>query len=122
MNVIKKQKGLLIGLGVISLVASVLLLVFGIILTIKGASNLNQTGGILKLVFGILMILISCPIGFAGIKFVWVGSYMTATEGSIKMGNIAKEGGTINMRKCDKCGTELKDGETKCSNCGKLFE
>ena len=122
MNTIKKQKGLLLGLGVIALVASILLLVFGILLTVKGANNVNQTSGILKLVFGILMILLCFPIGFGGVRFVWVGAYMTATEGSIKMGNIAKEGDTVNMKKCDKCGTEIKEGETACSNCGKPNE
>lgn len=122
MNTIKKQKGALIGLGVFALVASILLIVFGVLLIVKGATNLEQTSGIVKLVVGIVMALISMPLCVCGIKMVWVGAYMTATTGSIKMGNIAKEGGTVNMKKCDKCGTELKDGETKCSNCGKLFE
>ena len=122
MNTIKKQKGLLIGLGIFALVASILLLVFGILLTVKGAGSTDTTKGIVKLIFGIIMIVLTFPVGFVGIKYVWVGCYMTATEGSIKMGNIAKEGGTVNMKKCDKCGTERKEGETECSNCGKHFE
>jgi RecJ-like exonuclease len=60
-------------------------------------------------------------VGF-GIKFTWVGTALTATTGSVKQGNIAKDGGTVNMVKCDKCGTERKDGETVCSECGKTFE
>lgn len=122
MNKIQKQKGALIGLGVVAIIISALLLVFGIILTINGAKDLNEVWNIVKLVFGILMILISLPVCWAGIKFIWVGAYISATKGSIKEGNIAKEGGTVNMKKCDKCGTEIKEGETACSNCGKPYE
>lgn len=122
MNKIQKQKGLLIGLGVAFIVISVLLLVFGIILTVNGANKLPETWGIVKLAIGVVMIIVSIPFGLGGIRGIWIGLYMTATKGSIKEGNIAKEGGTINMIKCDKCGTEIKDGETACSNCGKPFE
>lgn len=122
MNTIQKQKGGLIGLSVFLLVIAALLLTFGVILTIKGAASLNETSGIVKLVFGILMLVLSIPSCLLGIRFIWVGFALKATEGSIKMGNIAKDGGTVNMKKCDKCGTERKDGETECSNCGKVFE
>ncbi len=122
MNSIKKQKGLLICLGLFALVTSILLLIFGIILIIKGVGNLSETAGIVRLVVGILMIIFSIPCGISGVRFTWVGFALTATEGSIKMGNIAKDGGTVNMKKCDKCGTEIKDGEIVCSNCGKPFE
>ena len=122
MNIIQKQKAWLIALGVIAFVVSVLFLVFGLILTINGAGNLNSATGIVKFVFGLIMLLLSVPACITGVRFVWVGCAMTATKGSIKMGNIAKDGGTVNMKKCDKCGTELKDGETECSNCGKKFE
>ena len=122
MNTIQKQKGGLIGLGIFLLVVAGLLLTFGVILTIKGAGTISETAGIVKLVFGILMLVLSVPSIFTGVKFIWVGGALTATQGSIKMGNIAKEGGTVNMKKCDKCGTERKEGETVCSNCGKQFE
>lgn len=122
MNTIQKQKGGLIGLAVFMLVIGVLLLTFGIILTISGAGAITETSGIIKLVFGILMLILSIPCALAGIRFLWIGCALTATQGSIKMGNVAKEGGTVNMKKCDKCGTERKDGETECSNCGKVFE
>ena len=119
MNTIEKQKRALIILGVVVITLAVLSLVFGIILTVSGAKNLSETINIIKLVFGILLILVSFPFGWASIKYIWVGCYLKATQGSIKEGNIAKEGGTVNMKKCDKCGTEIKDGETACSNCGK---
>ena len=119
MNSIQKQKVLLIGLGVVFIVIAILLASFGGFLTATGAVSLNTTAGIVKLVFGILMLLGFFPCVWAGIRFIWVGAVLIAVRGSIKMGNIAKEGGTVNMKKCDKCGTELKEGETECSNCGK---
>ena len=122
MNKIEKQKRALIILGIVIIALSVLSLVFGIVLTVSGAKDLSETINIIKLVFGILLILVSIPFGWASIKYIWVGAYLTATKGSIKEGNIAKEGGTVNMKKCDKCGTEIKDGETVCSNCGKAIE
>ena len=119
MNTIEKQKRALIILGVVIIALSVLSLIFGIILTVTGAKNLSETINIIKLVFGILLILVSIPFACASIKYIWVGAYLKATQGSIKEGNIAKEGGTVNMKKCDKCGTQIKEGETACSNCGK---
>ena len=121
MNTIQKQKGGLIGISVFMIIIAILLVKFGIILTISGAGAITQASGIIKLVFGVLMIVLSIPCAIFGIRFIWVGFALTATQGSIKMGNIAKDGGTVNMRKCDKCGTELKDGENVCSNCGKTF-
>lgn len=121
MNSIQKQKGALIGLGVVLLVLSFLSAIFGVILIVSGSANLSSASGIIKLVFGIILSLLTFAFCPAGVKCVWVGSALKATKGSIKQGNIAKEGGTVNMKKCDKCGTEIKDGETVCSNCGKPF-
>lgn len=122
MNTIKKQKGALISFGILSFILAILSSVFGVILTIKGASTVSEGAGIVKLVFGIILIIAFIPLVIFAIKATFVGFSLTATEGSIKQGNIAKQGGTVNMKKCDKCGTELKDGETECSNCGKKIE
>lgn len=126
MNKIQKQKGGLLVLGILSLIGSLLLIALGIVLLVSGIKTLASdgalVGGILKTVFGGLMVLLFFPaIGF-GIYATWISLSLKATHGSIKEGNIAKEGGTVNMRKRDKCGTELKDGETVCSNCGKEFK
>ena len=121
MNTIKRQKALLMGLGIGALVLSVLCAVFGTILLINGITAIPEASGVIKTVFGgMLLALFLALIGF-GIRWTWVAIALKATEGSIKEGNIAKQGGTVNMRKCDKCGTELLDGETVCSNCGKQF-
>ena len=121
MNSIQKQKSWLIAVGIALFVLAAVSLVFGIILTVGGISKLTETSGIIKLIFGIILVLVAVLFVPTGIKCVWVGSALKATTGSIKMGNIAKEGGTVNMKKCDKCGTEIKEGETACSNCGKPY-
>lgn len=122
MNKIQKQKGCLVALGVVAIVLGIGLLVGGIILLvsgIKGVIDASSIGQILKIVFGIIMILLSVPVVWFGIKSTWVSSAVVATQGSIKEGNIAKEGGTINMVKCQNCGTEVIDGETVCRECGR---
>ena len=121
MNSIQKQKGWLVGLSVAAIIIGALMLVFGIILLVKGIPAIQEVSGILKVVFGALLILLGLGAIPLGIRWAWVGLALKATQGSIKQGNIAKEGGTVNMIKCDKCGTELKNGETVCSNCGKQF-
>ena len=121
MNSIEKQKRLLIILSICSLVGSLLCLVFGVLLLIKGILAIPEASGIIKTVFGSMLVLLFFALVTFGIRWLWVGLSLKATKGSIKEGNIAKDGGTVNMRKCDKCGPELKEGETVCSNCGKEF-
>lgn len=126
MNKIQRQKGGLLVLGIISFVVAILFVVFGVLLLVKGIGNVADNStlavGIIKIVIGAIMCLLFFPSISFGIYAIAITLAMKATKGSIKMGNIAKEGGTVNMRKCDKCGTELKDGETVCSNCGKEFK
>ena len=120
MNKIQKGKSLLIGLGFGAIVLGLLALVGGIVLLVKGIGTISETAGIVKTVFGAILLLFSFGAVPFGIKWTWVGLALNATQGNLKEDNIAMAG-TVNMKKCDKCGTELKDGETKCSNCGKQF-
>ena len=122
MNTIKKQKNMLICLAIVLLLLGVGCAVFGVLMLIKGIANAGDVTGILRIIFASLLLILFIMLTLIGIRWLWVGTALKATEGSIKEGNIAKEGGTMNMKKCDKCGTELKDGETVCSNCGKKFE
>lgn len=126
MNIIQKQKTTLIILGVASLVLSILLLVGGILLLINGvpavAEAHSATKGIVYIVFGSISLLLFLPAAGFGIYDICIGAAVKATTGSIKEGNIAKEGGTVNMKKCDRCGTEIKAGETVCSECKKPVE
>ena len=125
MNKIQKQKGGLIAIGIIAVVVAILFLAFGILLLVKGIGNVSESSklavGIIKIVLGAIFCLLFIPsIGY-GIYSIWIGLTLKAMFGSIKEGNIAKEGGTINMKKCDRCGTEILEGEEKCSNCGKEY-
>ena len=126
MNKIQRQKGSLVVIGIVTLVLALALLVGGIVMLVSGIPVLvedsNLTKGILLVVFGSIALLLFVPaVGF-GIYDTWVGLSLKATKGSIKEGNIAKEGGTVNMKKCSRCGTEIKDGETVCSECQKPVE
>ena len=116
MNTIKKQKNMLICLAIVLLLLGVGCAVFGVLMLIKGIANAGDVTGILRIIFASLLLILFIMLTLIGIRWLWVGTALKATEGSIK------EGGTDNMKKCDKCGTELKDGETVCSNCGKKFE
>ena len=122
MNSIQKQKGWLVGLSIATIIIGIAAIVVGIILLIAGIPAIPELAGILKTVLGALLILFGLAGIPVGIRWAWVGLVLKATKGSIKQGNIAKEGGTVNMKKCDKCGTERQEGEEVCSNCGKKFE
>lgn len=125
MNRIKKNKGLLIGLGVACLVLFVAFIFLGVWLLvggIKGVVTDASAGNILKIVFGALLALLSIPCLIFGVQCTWIGGSLKATEGSIKEDNIPKQGGTVNMLKCDKCGTERSASDTQCKECGKVFE
>ena len=122
MNSIQKQKGWLVGISIATIVIGIAAIVVGIILLIAGIPAISSLSGILKVVGGAILILLGLVAIPLGIRWAWVGLALNATKGSIKQGNIAKEGGTVNMKKCDKCGTERKEGEEVCSNCGKKFE
>lgn len=126
MNKIQKQKGALLTMGIVSLVLAVLAIVGGVALIFNGAKTVSRdgsnVGSILMVVFGAIFCILFVVLFVFGIYGVFVASAEKATQGSIKEGNIAKDGGTVNMRKCDKCGTELKDDDTVCPNCGKKVD
>ena len=123
MNTIKKHKGLLCALGIVSLVFAIGFLVGGILMLVFGIPSLvdgvDTTKGILLVVFGVIAIILFLLSVSFGVYATWIGFHLSATQGSIKQGNIAKEHGTVNMKKCDRCGTEIKNGETVCSECRK---
>ena len=126
MNKIQKQKGALLTMGIVSLVLAVLAIVGGVALIFNGAkmasNDGSNVGSILMVVFGAILCILFVVLLVLGIYGVFVATAIKATQGSVKQGNIAKEGGAVNMRKCDKCGTELKDGDAVCPNCGKKVE
>ena len=121
MNSIQKKKGALIGLAIGILVVGILALVGGIILIVFGAKNLgdeNIAYGITLLIFGIILAL-GGLLGMAwGIRYIWVGSAVKATKGSIAEDNLAKSNQSSSIIKCPKCGCTNAVNNVECSNCG----
>lgn len=120
MNKIERNKKILIGVSIGVIVLSLIFIAVGIMLIVFGGNGLASTdsraGAVLKLVFGILMLLLGLVGSGFGIMFAWTGGYLKATHGSIAEDNLGK--GTVGMKKCQVCGTEFAGNETFCSSCG----
>lgn len=120
MNRIEKGKKWLVGISITIIVLSLVFQGVGIMLTVFGGKGLAtasvKAGAIVELVIGIIMILLGLVgVGF-GIAFTWTGAALKATNGSVAEDNLGK--GTVNMKKCPYCGTEIAGEETFCANCG----
>ena len=112
-NIIEKRKGQLQFMGAIVLALGVIFAVVGIILLVN--SGIGKDLNILKLIFGIILLVLGV-FGFGcGIIFSCVGKSVVATKGSIAEDNLAK--GTVNMNKCQNCGAEVEAGKTICEKC-----
>ena len=112
-NLIEKRKGQLTFIGVIVLALSVILSVVGVILTLT--SGIGENLSVVKLVFGILLIVLGVSGIAVGVVFTWVSSAVKATKGSIAEDNLGK--GTVNMNKCENCGAEVAEGVKICAQC-----
>jgi len=117
-NRIEKQRGALRGLGIAALVFGFAGLGGGVVMTIFGAINLgakNWLAGALLLVFGILLAIASVVALIWGIYTTWLGFSVKATKGSIAEDNLSK--GTVNGKKCPKCGVTNTCDATECQVC-----
>ena len=114
-NKIEKQKGVLLGFGILVLVLALGAIIGGIVLL---ATMANKEGATLALhiAFGILLILGSLFLIVVGVRIVWIGGALKATHGSISEENLAKEKSPT-TKVCPKCG-ELTLSHHVCSNCG----
>ena len=114
MNIIEKRKGQLKGLGVILLIIGALFLVGGVLMIALGAANpWLIIAGVVLSVLGIAGVIV-------GVIFAWVSSAVKATSGSIAEDNLAK--GTVNMHKCENCGSEVEEGVKICEKCEKNLQ
>lgn len=118
-NRIEKGRSMLKGLGLIVALLGLVFLGIGIFMIVNGASNLSskEAGKIVEFVFGIIFTIAGSIGTVLGIYFVLIGKAIVATHGSIAEDNLGK--GTINMTKCNNCGTEIQGNEQFCPNCGK---
>ena len=113
MNIIEKRKSQLKFISAIILAIAVILAVVGIILLIN--SGIGKDVSVLKLVFGIILIIVGVAGIALGISLSWVANSVKATKGSIAEDNLGK--GTVNMNKCQNCGAEVEEGKTICKKC-----
>ena len=124
MNVIEKGKKQLIWLSVIIIIVSLAFFAGGVVLIVSGAMDIAEAasvvGIVLKMVFGVVLILLGCIGLGAGIIMIWTGGAIKAKYGSIMEGNLGF--GTVNMQKCPKCGSQIKGDEKFCGICGYNFE
>lgn len=123
MNKIEKGKKALIWLGVGSFILTIILIVVGIFVIINGAKSLSDgvsVRNIFEIVAGSILLLISFFFAYIGIYFCWVGSAIKATNGSIKDDDLCK--GTVNMKKCKNCGSEVCLSDKVCGQCGNKLE
>ena len=119
-NKIEKQKGVVIGFGIACFVMNIISIIFGILLL--KASGKEGATLVLHIVFGIILILLAILLLVLGIRIIWVGSAIKATNGSISEENLAKGDGTNNAKKvCPKCGCTNTLDATECSNCHTQF-
>ncbi len=104
--------------SIILIVLSLGVLAGGIALLVLGCISNETSQIVVKVPIGVVLILLGLTGGGFSIPMLFVSLSMIKTNsGSVKDGNRAI--GTVNILKCDKCGRELAENSTFCTNCGK---
>lgn len=108
--------------SIIVMILSVVMLAGGIVSIVFGAINPNGAWQIIwRVLLGVILVIFGCiALGIGITMFAVTRSMINTDEGNVADGNRAI--GTINVRKCDKCGTKLNDDAKFCSKCGNLIE
>ena len=121
-NKIEKQKGVVLGFGIVCLVLSLASIIFGIVLlaTMAGKETAQL---ILHIIFGIVLVLLGLFLVVLGIRIVWIGGSLKATHGSISETNLGKGDETNTLKKvCPKCGCSNTVDAKECTNCHEPLE
>lgn len=108
----QKGKTALSVIGILCLVLSLIFVVVGVILTV--GAFVSAEINIIKLVFGILMILLFIPLLILGITQTWLALSLNATKGTVVEDNLGKL--QKNKELCKICGNEL-DANGECERC-----
>ncbi len=120
MNIIQKGKRQLIALSVIILILAVGFFAGGVVLIVSGAmdiaASLEVFKIVMKFVFGVILIMIGLIGIVLGIIMVWTGGSIKAKFGNIA--EINQFNGTVNMKKCPKCGAAIAENDDFCGVCG----
>ena len=118
MNKIERGKRQLNGFGIALIILSISFFLMGIAGIIAGA--VLKHGYLVLIILGVLFVVLSLACVVYGIIFVWLNSALVATKGNLKEDNsIATK--TLGVKKCNKCGREIKNESNICENCGKEY-
>jgi len=118
MNKIERGKRQLSGFGIALIILSISFFLMGIAGIIAGA--VLKSGYLVLIVLGVLFVVLSLACVVYGIIFVWLKTALVATKGNLKEDNsIATK--TLGVKKCNKCGREIKNESNVCENCGKEY-
>ena len=108
--------------SIVVLVLSLAILAGGVALVVLGAINNEGVWQIVWriLVGAVLVVLGGVMTGVGVTMFAVTRSMLNIDEGNVADGNRAI--GTVNVNKCDKCGTKLADNAKFCKKCGEAVE
>lgn len=108
--------------SVIVMIVSIALIAGGIVFAVLGAiNNVGAWQIIWRVLVGVVMFIIGAILLGVGITmFAVTRSMLNINEGNVADGNRAI--GTVNVLKCEKCGTKLDDNAKFCKNCGEPVE
>ncbi len=103
------------------LAISIAILGFGIALLVLGCKSDASKEIAWKISVGVFLILLSLASGSISLVMLLTSfSMIKVDNGNVKDGNRAI--GTVNVLKCDKCGSELPENAQYCSKCGTQVE
>jgi len=123
-NKIQKQKTALIVISVLALVLGLAGVVGGIILVVLNAQGLaaaisNDTSFVSNIIFiviGVALAILGAGLTAFGVRYLWTGLVLKATKGSVA--DPSATSGTVNGKRCPKCGCTNTPDQTKCTSCG----
>ncbi len=99
------------------LAISIGIIAFGICLVIEGCKSDVASSIAFNISFGVMLILLSLASGSISLVMLLTSLGMIKNnQGNVKDGNRAI--GTINISKCDKCGSQLTENAAFCHKCG----
>ena len=109
-------------ISVVVIILSVAMLAGGVVSIVYGGINPNGAWQIIwRILLGVVLVICGgILLGIGITMFAVTRSMINVDKGNVADGNRAI--GTINVRKCDKCGTKLNYDAKYCTKCGKSIE
>lgn len=114
----RHDKSHLMLLGILVALVALALIIGGVWLFIKGVSVAGALQKTWRILLAVVMLLFGLPVGYVSFMMMVTANSMI----NVKDGNVSDVGnsgmGTVNVYKCEKCGTKLTGDEEHCTNCG----